>query len=184
MGMDIHIRIAKYNSATNLFEEIRLYRPGETYKYNEKGEKIVIDPNFERVWIDAGRDYEMFEQIKEGTEDENGNSIYFPSYSVAFNSLEENFKNDLLELYNSIGFFDFSEINLADFAYYCNEHPTVVDYDDDKYEWGVSDKPKPTKKNPLIDLFQQIINYISIYEAYHWVDEPLRYYKVIFYFDN
>lgn len=184
MGMDIHIHVAKYNPTTNLFEEMRLYRPGETYEYNEKGEKIVIDPNFERVWIDAGRNYEMFEQMKEGTEDEKGNTLYFPSYSVVFNSLEEGFKNDLLKLKDTFGFFDFNEVNLADFALYCAENPTVVDYDVDNYEWGVSNEPKPTKKNPLVDLYHQIINYISTYESYDWKYEPLGYYKVIFYFDN
>lgn len=175
MGKDIHIKIAKYNKETNLYEQIKLYRkvkPNETsYDSDENG--------FREVWIDVGRDYEAWEGMKDG--DESDGFGLFPWNSISLTSLEPCLAEEIKENMKIDGYFDFYEINLAEFKLYLNEHPTVVDYD---AEWKdlPYNSPKPQKENPIKTLFEAVVAYISVADwSYSWT--PTSYYKVIFYFD-
>lgn len=176
MGKDIHVRLTKLNRETNLYEELALYKPGVEYHYDEKGNKIIDNPNFQKVYIYDGRNYEMFEGMKEG----DGIDGYgdFPWTSINLNSLESELKREIEEKQNSQGYFDFYEINLADMKLYLNEHPIVVDYDGE-WEEGV----KSQKTNPIKYLYDNIYDYGYFADNWNWEIEPLSIYKVLFYFD-
>lgn len=173
MGMDLHIRIAKYNKETNLYDELVLYRPGETYHYTETGEKVIDDPNYERVLIYDGRDSEMFSGMKEG--DETDGYGDFPWTPIALSSLEPKLRKNIEEYMGSTGFFDFYELTLADMKLYILDHPYVTDYD--------SEEEEKKKVNPIVALFADICKYASLVDSWNWNFTPLSNYKVIFYFD-
>lgn len=177
MGQDIHIRITKYNKDTNFFEEVALYRkvkPSETpYKEDING--------FRKIYIDAGRDYEMFDGIKDGSEEDGYG--YFPSISIAINSLEPSLREEIKEKKSTFGCFDFMEVNLLEMDKYVREHPTVTDYESDEWEEYEAGQPRPQKDNPIIELYEKILNYINIADNYYCYT-PCSYYKIIFYFDT
>ena len=181
MGQDIHIRIVKYNSDKNFYEELTLYKPGEEYHYNEEGNKIVDNPYFQKVHIDAGRNYEMFEGMKDG--DENDGYGHFPWTKVKLNALDPKIKEDIEEKMDTPGYFDFYELTFADMKLYLNEHPTVVDYDNNNFNWEEDDGERPRKINPIKPLFDEIVNYAQLADGWDWGLEPFGYYKIIFYFD-
>ena len=182
MGRDIHIHLTKLNKETNLYEELTLYKPGEEYHYDEKGNKIIDNPNFQKIPIYNGRNYEMFDGMKDGDEtDGYGN---FPWISIRLNSLEPNLKKEIEEKQGIQGYFDFYETTLADIKLYLNEHPTVVDYDaEDWEEREEKEDPKPQKINPIKFLYENIYSYKYFADSDWWEDEPLSSYKVLFYFD-
>lgn len=182
MGQDIHIRVAKYNEKTNLYDELVLYKPGKEYHYDSNGNKIIDNPDFQKVYIYNGvRDYEMFDGMKEG--DENDGYGNFPWVPIKFNSLEPSFR-DRIKLKTLIdGYYDFYEINLADMKNYLHAHPVVIDYDSELWSEYEKDKRfKPRKDNPIEGLYKEICNYISFADD-NWDWNPLSFYKVIFYFD-
>ena len=41
MGMDMFVRLAKYDEKSNVYKELVLYKPGEEYHYDEKGNNEV-----------------------------------------------------------------------------------------------------------------------------------------------
>lgn len=173
MGQDIHIEVTKYNKKTNLYEPIKLYRkikPNETpYETDENG--------FREVYIDVGRDYETWNEMKDGGEND-GYGI-FPWESISYLSLDPVLAEDLSKLEATQGYFDFYEINFSDFKLYLNEHPSVVDYDYDNLDYN---GPKPQKENPIKYIFEAIRSYISVADGeYKWT--PDSHYKIIFYFD-
>jgi len=179
MGCDIHVRASKLNKETNLYEELILWRPGVEYHYAHNDatgemEKIVDNPDFEKVYIYNGRNYEMFDGMKDGTEEDGyGN---FPHFPIVLNSLEPAFRENIKEYMEATGFFDFWEISLAEMKLYLLEHPKVLDYyncEEDEDVW---------KDNPIKDLFQDICNYIN-YADKEWDWTPLSQYKIIIYFD-
>lgn len=182
MGMDMHVRLAKYDEKSNLYKELVLYKPGEEYHYDEEGNKIVDNPVFEKVHIYNGRDYEMFDGMKDGdNSDGYGN---FPWINVQLNSLDKNLAEHIDYLQHQFGYFDFRELSLADMKVYLNDHPTVVDYEADEWEnWKVGD-PKPQKVNPIKYLYEDICNYAKFADDWSWDYVPLSHYKVIFYFDD
>lgn len=173
MGMDMHVRLAKYNKETNLYDELVLYRPGETYHYSKTGEKIIDDPNYERVLIYDGRNSEMFIGMKNGDEEDGYGD--FPWTSIALSSLEPKFRKDIEEYMSSAGFFDFYELTLADMKLYTLDHPYVTDYN--------SEEEGKKKVNPIVALFADICKYASLVDNWDWNFTPLSNYKVIFYFD-
>lgn len=171
MGTDIHIRIAKYNKETNLFEEVELFRKATSKEIDWKK-----DTNgFMKIYLNAGRDYEMFEGMKDG--DEIDGYGYFPWTPINYLSLEPSFAERIKEKVNSFGYYDFYEINLCEFNLYLKNHPKVINYDADR------DEEDPWKENPLKSLFDDIESYLFIADyTYSWT--PSSYYKVIFYFDS
>lgn len=176
MGQDMHIRVARYNKDTNLYEELELFRKVKPNDYPRDN-----DINgFRKIYIEAGRDYEMFQGMKDG--DERDGYGYFPWDSINYPSLESSFAESIKEYEKIDGTFDFHEINLSEFKLYLKNHPTVTDYD---ASWGDDWKyedPTPQKENPIKSLLENIENYISVAdEEYSWT--PNVYYKIIFFFD-
>lgn len=176
MGKDIHIRVAKYDTNTNLYKEIELFRKAT----NDEIDYQEDINGFKKVYIDVGRHSEMFEGMKDG--DENDGYGHFPWTSINYASLEPSFAESIKEKVGIDGYYDFYEINLSDFKLYLKNHPTVTDYDTDWGEdWKYGD-PTPKKENPLKYMLEQIESYISVADwEYGW--NPSSHYKVIFYFD-
>ena len=181
MGQDIHVHVAKYNEKTNLYDELVLYKPGEEYHYDSELNKIIDNPDFQRVHIYNKRDDEMFDGMKDG--DENDGYGHFPWIPIRFNSLEPSFRDRIKSKTSIVGCYDFYEINLADMKNYLHDHPIVVDYDSELWEDYEKDKRfKPRKDNPIEGLYKEICNYIFFADNdWDWI--PLSSYKVIFYFD-
>ena len=182
MGTDIHVKVAKYNSETNLYEELQLFRkrkPGEKEYKIVEGVAIELPwTDYKEIYIDAGRNYEMMDGMKGG--DEKDGYGYFPWTSISFASLESSFAEKIKEKQSTAGYFDFYEITLADMYNYTYTHPTVVDYD--SKEWKNENPPK--KPNPIIDLLQIIEDFVSLADNDNFYYTPYSYYKIIFYFDN
>ena len=182
MGKDIHVKVAKYNKSTNLYEELQLFRkrkPNE-YEYNPlTGEKLPWT-EFKEIYIDLGRDYEMMEGMKSGNEIDGYG--YFPWTSINFPSLESSFAEKIKKDMNLDGTFDFYETSLADIHNYLYHHPTVVDYEADEWDKLNPGDPCPRKANPIINATKEIVKFISIADDdYNF--SPYSYYKIIFYFD-
>lgn len=177
MGVDIHIRIAKYNKKTNLFEEVELFRKATQDEIDWKK-----DINgFMKIYLDVGRNYEMFDGMKDGSEEDGYG--FFPWTSINYLSLEPSFAEDIKNISESFGCYDFYEINLCEFNLYLKNHPTVTDYNIDWGDDWKPEDPKPQKENPLKSLFDDIESYLFIADwDYRW--NPSSYYKVIFYFDH
>lgn len=175
MGVDIHVRVTKYDEKTNLYREISLFvkrRPEEKYHPGT--------PDFVRVDPYSGRNYEMFEGMKDG--DDTDGFGFFPWTGIKLNSYEEDFRNEIKEKMSSCGYYDFYEISLIEMENYLLKHPTVVDYDSEL--WAICDtvpNPKPMKENPIKDLYDDIHNYIYFAED-GWVNS-FSDYKIVFYFD-
>lgn len=188
MGADIHVRVYKYNRSTNFYDEIKIYRkrkPGDRSfeKFDpETGETIPWKDDYRPVYIDVGRDSEMFDGMKSGDEkDGYGN---FPMTTLTLESFNPEARAKLEELKRTQGYYDFFEISLAEMKLYIMEHPFVADYD---AEWEDEDfkkplKDAPHKNNPIASLFLDIYSYIYIAENC-WMDDPLSFYKVVFYWD-
>ena len=172
MGIDIHIRLLKYDENTNLYKEIALYRKSSLH------EKHPDDyPEMMKVPVYDGRDYEMFDGMKDG--DDNNGYGYFPWTGMKLNSYEEAFRNEMIEKQKTeLGYFDFYEIPLAEMRVYVLENPKVVDYDSE-YDEGDC-RAYRYKDNPIASLYSKIISYLSFAEP--WGMEYLSDYKVVFYF--
>ena len=168
MGVDIHIKLFKYDRENNIYDKITLY-----YWDYKKGKH-------EEVYIFSGRNSEMFDGMMHG--DEVDGYGYFPTTSIALNSLLEPERKEYERLMKIQGCYDFCEINLAEMALYCKRHPEVTDYD---VEWNDEDPNfvKPKKKNPICDLYDEIIQYLKFADEWEFDFLPLSYYKVIIYFD-
>ena len=181
MGKDMSIRITKYEENTNKYHEICLYRLRENfekYDYKEDGTRIEITDPYIRATIDPGRNYDMFDGMKMGSEADGYG--HFPWRPLHLNSLEDNLKEELKSLEYC---FDFYEIYLSELDSYVKLHPYVTDYekweeydeDEEKY------KPRPQIINPIKSLYEEIYAYVSFAD---WLfDGELGEYKIIFYFD-
>lgn len=183
MGEDIHVRVVKYNTSTNLYEELQLFRkrkPNE-YDYNPlNGEKLPWT-EFKEIHIDLGRDYEMMDGMKDG--DEKDGYGYFPWTSINFASLESSFAEKIKKEMDIDGTYGFHEISLADAHNYLYSHPVVTDYEADEWNgWNPGD-PVPKKENPIKEAIEEIEKFISIADSDSYNYNPYSYYKVIFYFD-
>ena len=158
MGADIHVHLVKFNHESRYFEELKLYR------YDEKHDEFKV------VRLDIGRDYEMFDEMKDGD---------FPRVSLILSSLEPSLEDFINERIGSFGFYGFYEISLADFNLYLNEHPKVKDYD------AVWEDDIPVyKENPLKNVYEECISYISFVDNFYFDFTSLADYRMIFYFDN
>ena len=89
MGKDIHIRVAKYDTNTNLYKEIELFRKAT----NDEIDYQEDINGFKKVYIDVGRHSEMFEGMKDG--DENDGYGHFPWTSINYASLEPSFAESI-----------------------------------------------------------------------------------------
>lgn len=159
MGVDIHIRICKYNKEDNLFHELAIYR-------KEEAGYIKISP-FE------GRNSELFEIL--------GDEEDFPHADLLLDSLEDNLKKDIKE--DMDWCYGFYEITFSDMKCYLKDYPTVVDYDAD-WECWEQGGPKPQKENPVSWFFKDILSYTEFAEGWTFGFEPLSRYKLLYWFDH
>lgn len=168
MGVDIHLRLCKYDPADNLWHELKLYR-----KEKEKDE-------YKKVYILEGRDSEMFSAMLNEEKDNYG---LFPCANIPVLSLDEELVNELREAEKYC--YGFREILLSDMKYYLKDHPTVVDYEEDWSDW----KPKPgdpksKKINPIKYLFDSCCSYGEFAEGWSFGIDPLSRYKLLYWFDR
>lgn len=189
MGVDINIKIYKYNRSTNFYDEIQLFRrrkPNEKFKYyDEEGNGVPFEDDYRPIYIEVGRDYEMFD----GMRNDSGADGYgnFPISPISLESFNPESKAELERIMKINGYYDFYEISLAEMKLYTFEHPTVVDYDahwndeEEEEEEDSLDK-RPRKVNPIKGLYEDIFNYIYLAENC-WMDDALSFYKIVFFWD-
>ena len=186
MGVDIHVHICKYNADDNFYHELSLYRlrnKDEKYNYcDEEGNPVSVKDKYERISPYNGRDYEMFEGMR-GKNEYSGYG-YFPSCSIALNSIEPTFREEIIEKKGNASYYNFQEISFSDFVNYLHDHPTVVDYDSDKWDDLETTDPRPQKENPLKGLFDSCLIYVNFAEKFGIMNEPYSKYKILYWFDN
>jgi hypothetical protein len=186
MSTDIHVRICKYDSKTNLYKELAIYRLREEdekyeYSYDEEKntweKKEITNPYIKISPYDA-RNYEMFDGMKHG--DETDGYGYFPCTSIALNSLEPSLRKDIEDKMNmKESYYDFYETSFADVEAYLYKHPTVVDYN---LEWEEGEI-KPCKDNPIRDFYQKCLDYTYFAERFGiYAEQPFSQYKILFWF--
>ena len=164
MGVDIHLKLCKYNPEDNLWHELKLYR-------KEKDE-------YKKVYLYEGRNSEMFSAMLNEEKDDYG---LFPCANIPIPSLDEELVNELREAGKYC--YGFREILLSDMKYYLKDHPTVIDYDEDWSNWKAGD-PKPTKTNPIKYLFDSCCAYGEFAEGWSFGIDPLSRYKLLYWFDH
>ena len=134
MGVDIHVKVLKYNEKDNLYHELKLY--------------IKEEDEYNKVYIYNGRNREMFDGLTDRSYDEGYG--YFPATNgVRLNSLEPTIRKEIEEAQEYC--YGFRETTLADMKNYLNEHPEVLDYDAhwDEDTYAKSFEEKPHKTNPI-----------------------------------
>lgn len=167
MGVDIHLRLCKYDPADNLWHELKLYR-----KEKDKNE-------YKKVYLYEGRNSEMFGAMLNEEEDSYG---HFPSASIPLLSLDEELRKEIEE--DRKYCYGFHEVLLSDMEHYLYNHPTVIDYDDGDWEdWKAGD-PKPKKTNPIKYLFDSCCAYGEFAEGWSFGIDPYSRYKLLYWFDH
>lgn len=163
MGRDIHVRLVEKNFSmihkTNIWEEVKLYeksKDGERY--------ILID-------IFPYRNYELFD-ILSGTRD----SDNFHSLPIRTEDLPKELTDEITSCRNSIGYYSFAEINLADLKLYLMQYPKTRDYDYDE------DDPKAYKDNPVKFFIERIEQYLDFSDPF-WDFGPASDIRVLYWFD-
>ncbi len=158
MGVDIHVRIVKFDKENEKFKEIK------TYHRTKDGKFEMTDPY-------PGRNSELFDYLS-GREDEN-----FPSYPLSCACLPKELISEIKNYKECVGYYSFCEANLADIHLYLKNYPKVLDYD---AEW--ENNKKVYKDNPVKAFIERIESYIDI--ADEWWYEPLSAYKILYWFDR
>ena len=160
MGVDIHVRVIKYDEESRKWKDLPLFR-------SDKGDIKRVSPY-------EGRWGELFD-ILQGKEYVDDTYVNFPSYSIDKGSLDKKLRKTI-EQYEVFGCYGFAEINLVEMENYVLKHPKAYDHDAD-WEEGVQ-----YKENPVKDFFDRIINYIDFADwTFDWARRS--YYKIIFFFD-
>lgn len=151
MGKDIHVAIAIRNDEAGYYDKVEIF--------NKKEDKyLYINP------YDT-RNHELFELLEED----------IPWNQLHTTFLEPSFAKEIQEIQNTMGYFNFREINLADLKNYLILNPTVSDDDDD------GDDELTYKTNPVKFFIEQIEYYIEFagYEYYYPSDV-----YILYWFDN
>lgn len=164
MGVDIHLKLCKYDPEDNLWHELKLYRK-EKDRYKE-------------VYLFEGRNSEMFAAMQNEEQDSYG---LFPCAEIPLLSLDEELKAKVEEAKEYC--YGFAEVSLSDMECYLYKHPTVVDYDGDWEDWKEGD-PKPEKPNPIKSLFDSCCAYGEFAEGWHFGIDPYSRYKLLYWFDR
>lgn len=154
MGKDIHVAIAIRNDEAGYYDKVEIFNKKEN-KY------LYINP------YDT-RNHELFELLEED----------IPWNQLHTTFLEPSFAKEIQKIQNTMGYFNFREINLADLKNYLMLNPTVPDYDNDDND----DTEELTyKTNPIKFFIEQIEYYIKFagYEYYY----PSDIY-ILYWFDN
>lgn len=150
MGKDIHVVIAMRNTEIGHYDKVEIFN-------KKKDEYVSISPyNI--------RNHELFELLE--------TDIPWNKLHTTF--LEPSFAKEIQEIKNTIGYFNFKEINLADLRNYLMCNPTVLDYDNNGDE--IIEKTSPLKF--FIERIEYYIEFAG-YEYYH----PSDIY-ILYWFDN
>ena len=159
MGKDIHVRIIKRNRNKNVWEEVKLY-------YKENG-------NLKDASIYPGRNYDLFDILGNKNNDDflNTRPIFEPD-------LPEDLKEEIKIYQNSIGFYDFKEINLADLKIYLHHMPKIIK----SYGYEEEDDPNTMKDNPVKYFIERIEYYLDFADVYDFL--PPSDIKIIYWFDR
>ena len=167
MGKDIHMKLLEYSPEENTYKELALYRKNK-------------DNEFKKIRLFDGRNSNMFDTMA-------GNDFCydddsFPCTSIALSSLEPELRKEIEKEMEDPGCFDFKEICLSDMKIYIDKYPEIKDWDK---AFDCEDIASiPMKKNPLKQLFEDILTYLYFIDAsYRWGYTPLSYYKIIYFFD-
>lgn len=155
MGADIHVKILKRDN--NAWKQVTLYR-------KEKEEFKLVD-------VYPFRNYELFD-ILNGEEDNN-----YIAYPIREDSLPVAFKKEIEGYKNTVGYYGFKEINLADLKLYLYKIPKVRDYD---YE---ENSPNAWKDNPVKYFIEKIEQYINFASQYGEFISPPSDIRIIYWFD-
>lgn len=115
------------------------------------------------------RDRELFDALTD--ED-------VPHCAINHSLLPKDLATEIQEIKETVGFYGFSEVNLADLGMYIVQNPEVPDYDAD---WGPDGKEKVYKDNPVCKLYELVLAYIRFANKDSWM--PLSAYKVLYWFD-
>ena len=158
MGIDIHVRIIIKNRNKNIWEEVKLY-----YKENN---------DFKAVKVYPYRDYELFDILNHKT-----NDYFLKTQPILDVDLPETLKKEIEECRNSLGYYGFREINLADLKLYLHHKPKIRDWD---YE---EDEPNAMTDNPVKYFIEQIEQYIS-FASFIYDFAPPSDVKIIYWFDH
>ena len=158
MGRNIHIRIVKRERDTDKWKQIKLY-------YKEKNK-------FKLVNVYPFRNDELF-NIMNGTEDEKYNI-----YPISLTNLPLNIQEEITRCQNTLGYYGFKEINLADLKLYLHKSPKIRDYD---YE---EDSPNAWKDNPVKYFIERIEQYIDFIDPYWDLETPTSDIKILYWFDR
>ena len=153
MGRDIHIRIVKYNSEIDKWEEIKLFREEKANSYTP-------------IRLSLDRNYELFEILDEDINFKAVNKTNLPKDLV-----------DEIENWEKDGGFRFREINLAELEIYKLNHPKVRDWD---YE---EDHEKAWYDTPLNDLIIRILNMVELFNYCRWDYYTMSDIRIIYWFD-
>ena len=165
MGMDITVKILKWNRDLNIWEQVKLYT-------KEGNEFYIIDPY-------PFRNSELFSFLNDTTT----NTLYQEEYNVPtmpiqINTLPEDLKEEIFKKEKDC-FFGFKEINLSDLKLYLSYAPKIKYWDDfsgkDVY-----------KDNPVKHFIEKIENYINLASFYKYknLDFVPSDIKILFWFDN
>ena len=160
MGTDIHVYILRKDK-DNLWKTVKIYRKEKRNKFT------YISPY-------TSRNYELFDILNgKDTKD------YFPFVPINEKELPQDLKNRYLKAKNTVGYFDFNEVNLADLKLYLYSHPKLRDYD---YE-GENFDEEGWKENPIHDFIKTIENYIFLSDSFDFEICPDSYFKIVYWFD-
>lgn len=157
MGVDIHVRVLKYNEGE--WKPVWLYR-------NDNGIFKRIPP-YDNRWS------ELFEILAgEGQYED------IPTEYINEKDLPEETLKDYQD--EKDWCYGFAEVNLADLQNYVLRHPLVKDCD---VAWP-DNEPIPLKDNPVKEFIEQIVNYIRFEDEYFFFGHSFSKIKIIFWFDH
>ena len=156
MGVDIHVRILKYDDGE--------WKPVWLYKKNKDDVFVKVQPyNY--------RNYELFEILQGESEYDDIANRWIDEKSLPAETKEE------IE-HCKDWCYGFNEINLADLRVYYLKHPLVKDYD---VEWE-NDIPV-LKTNPIGHFIDDIVNYVDFEDDFTLIHGDSCV-KIIYWFDR
>ena len=117
------------------------------------------------------RNSELFDILNENEDDD-----YIAS-SLSLTNLPKDLKEEIEKYQNTIGCFNFKEVNLADLKLYLYKTPKIRDWD---YE---DNHPKAWKDNPVKYFIERIEQYIDFADSWWDWGSPYSSVKILYWFD-
>ena len=161
MGVDIHVKITKYNEKTGIWEQINLYQK------DEKG-------NFSSVSPYPFRNSELFGILSDEHDD------HFPIHTLTtWTNYDKETQEEFELAHEDFGYYGWGWFNLAEVDLYLQKHPKVRDWDyeeDDFEENG-------WKNNPVKYFIDLITAYLDLADPY-WDWDGHSNIRVILWYDR